>query len=93
MKTIGVAWFRADEWPALLNAADDRANLPSTFAEFEALAGGKIANFDLKRGVRLEKVMISVPALLTWCGATGRSVDGPARAGFAAIMLARREMN
>ena len=91
MKTIGVAWFRADDWPALLTASDDRANLPSTFAEFEALAGGKFDRL-VACGVPLERVLVTVSALVTWCSATGRSVDGPARAAFAAILLARRGM-
>lgn len=92
MKTIGVAWFRADEWPALLAASADRANLPETFAEFEALAEGKMAGF-ASRGVHLDRVVISVPALVRWCSATGRPVDGGARASFAAITQAKRGMH
>ena len=91
MRTIGVAWFSAEDWSALLAASADRANLPETFAEFEALAEGKMAGF-AARGVHLDRVVISVPALVRWCSATGRPVDANARAAFAAILLARRGM-
>ena len=88
MKTIAIASFRAQDWPKLLAVAADRATLPDSFARFEALSRAEMAAA-AAGGVHLERVLVSLPALITWCRATCRPVDANARNAFAAFTLAR----
>jgi hypothetical protein len=86
MSQVAVAWFTREEYPALAAASPD---MPTSFAEFEALAG---ARFDalVAQGAPLVKVTISVPELLAWCSAQGVPPDGPGRSAFAAFVAMRR---
>jgi hypothetical protein len=67
---------------AAREVADDRADLLDTHAEFEAFAGRRFDAFRA-RGHALEKVLIEVADLVTWCRFEGRPIDGPARAAYA----------
>ena len=73
----------------MLAVASDRATLPDTHAEFEAIAE---ARFDRLRaqGADIEKVNISVAELVAWCRAQHCPVDMMARATFVAFLLERR---
>ncbi|HZK89766.1 MAG TPA: hypothetical protein VFC56_06420 [Stellaceae bacterium] len=86
MAVIALAWYEPDQYPALAAAAPD---VPRTFDEFVALAGGR---FDalIARGVPLLKQVVDVPELLAWCSHTGRPPDAAARSAFVAYVATRR---
>ena len=86
-----VAWFTAESWPRLLAVADDRENLHDTFDEFERTAGARVEAYR-RQGISIEKVLLDVDELAAWCRAERRPLDAMARAEFAAMALARRDM-
>ncbi len=82
----GVAWYRPEQWPRLLEASVDRSKLERTHDEWRTLATKLLA--DLARdGVWAQKVDVDVDELIEWCRSEGRPVDAPARAAFAALKL------
>ena len=82
----GVAWYRAEQWPRLLEVAVDRSELERTYDEWQVVATKGLA--DLARaGGRARKVEVDVDELVEWCRSEGRPVDGAARAAFAAFKL------
>ena len=82
----GVAWYRAEQWPRLLEVSVDRSELERTYDEWQAIATKGLA--DLARaGVWARKVDVDVDELVEWCRSEGRAVDGAARAAFAVLKL------
>ena len=82
----GVAWYRAEQWPRLLDVSIDRSELERTYAEWQAVATKGLA--DLARaGVQARKVDVDVDALVEWCRSESRPVDAAARAAFTALKL------
>ena len=88
-RVVGVAWFRKEEWPKLLEVSTDRDELEKTHEEWLEFALASI--IDLKaKGLRVEKVDVGVEELVAWCQARGVPVDGKARADFASFKLLKR---
>ena len=86
----GIAWYRAEQWPQLLEVAADRTELERTYDEWQAVA--KTALVDVARaGVSARKVEVDVNELVAWCHSQGRPVDAAARSAFAALKLRQAE--
>jgi hypothetical protein len=83
-------WYTPDGWTKLRAAAADRDNLHDTFDEFEHASGARISDL-VAAGHQVEKVVIDVDALITWCAAKRRPLDSSARHVFAAITLTERD--
>jgi len=83
-------WFSPEGYVKMRAAAADKDNLFDTFEEFEQNA---IAHFDqaVADGHATEKVMIDADALIAWCIAERRPLDGIARQMFAAITVYEME--
>ncbi len=79
---MGVAWYRPEQWERLLQIVEDRDNLEETHAAWKAAAEESIRQLS-RPGVLLRKVDIDVEALLRWCLAHNRPVDGSARSAYA----------
>jgi hypothetical protein len=90
IRSIGVPWFTATQWPELRKVAADRSVLPERFADFESIAGWR---FDRLRaqGYPVEKILIDVSELAAWCRAEGRPISGAARAEYAAMIIMLRD--
>src|SRR5580704_12309952 len=90
IRSIGVPWFTAAQWPELRRVAADRLVLPERFAEFESIAGRR---FDRLRaqGYPVEKILIDVSELAAWCRAEGKPISGGSRAEFAALIAMLRD--
>jgi len=86
---VGVAWYRAEDYPRLLEVATDRKGMHSRFVDWEQSA---LLNNDKLReqGIRIEKIEIDLEELIAWCNARNRSNDGAARAEFAVEKLRAR---
>lgn len=82
----GVAWYRADQWPRLLEVSVDHSELGRTYAEWQAMATKGLAEL-ARAGVWARKVDVDVDELVEWCRSEGRPVDGAARAAFAVLKL------
>lgn len=85
---IGVAWFTPEEWAKLRAVAPDADQLQATFAEWQATLEKSLAELRAN-GVRLQRVPISVSALVAWCDARGRRPDFDARAEYTASEFLR----
>jgi hypothetical protein len=82
----GVAWNKADQWPALYEASVDRDALEDTHEEWLKQAQKTLVELG-RQGVRTERVEIDVGELVEWCRRHGRDLDGKARAEFTTRQL------
>jgi hypothetical protein len=83
---MGLAWYRADQWPRLLASSEDRDQLEGRYEERLQMASERYQ--DLRRkGVRVEKVDVDVEELLKWCQAKGLGVNSSSRAEYAGHRL------
>lgn len=88
--TVGVAWYRREQWDRLLEIASDRDVLEGTYDEWQALAEEALRKL-AQPGLVLRKVDIDVQELLSWCHSQNRPVDGKARSEFAVAKLRDQE--
>jgi hypothetical protein len=85
-----IPWFSPESWPKMREVAADRDNLYDTFEEFER---SSTVNFNdlVAKGHPVETVEIDVEALIAWCRAEGRPLDGMARQMFAMLSVIERD--
>jgi hypothetical protein len=79
----GVAWYRRDQWPRLLEVAADADELEETYEGWLQMADERFNTFKVP-GVLLKKIDVDVEELIAWCAERGRPVDGSARSEFVA---------
>jgi len=79
----GVAWYRREQWPRLLEVAEDADELEDTYEEWLQIANRRFDEFNVP-GVLLKKVDVDVEEVITWCIEHGRSVNASARSEFVA---------
>lgn len=84
--TIGMAWYRPDQWDALLMISGDSDELEATFREWEENASVQYEGLR-KAGIDIQKVDVNLPELVAWCKARGVPVDSDSRSEFAADKL------
>jgi hypothetical protein len=82
----GVAWYRAEQWPRLLETSVDRLELERTYDEWHAMATEGLAEL-ARAGVWPQKVDVDVDEMVEWCRTRGRPVDAAARAQFVALKV------
>jgi hypothetical protein len=85
-----VPWFTAESWPKMCEAAADRSNLFDTFEEFERSVTASVDDA-IAKGQPVEKIQIDVDALIAWCKAEGRPLDGKARQMFGLLSVVERD--
>jgi hypothetical protein len=81
--SIGLAWYRPEQWSLLRALAADPEALEHTHAEWLACAIKGIEDLR-KQGIMARKIEVDVQELATWCQAHERPLDGGARAVFVA---------
>ena len=79
----GVAWYRRDQWPRLLEVAEDADELEDTYEGWLQIANERFKTFKVP-GVLLKKVDVDIEELIAWCAERGRPVNGSARSEFVA---------
>ncbi|MFC1971365.1 hypothetical protein ACFLV0_05525 [Chloroflexota bacterium] len=89
---IAVATYARDQWEKLLEVADDRDGLESSWEEWQA--GKQEAIADIRRQV-LEpiEILIDVEALQEFCRKRGLKNNSEARAEYAAYQAQRRRQS
>lgn len=87
--TFGIAWFRPEQWQRLRDVSDDVDVLEATHAEW-LLQAIRMLKKLRRKGLAVQKVDVDVEDLVAWCNAAGRSVDGSARADYAAHQMRQR---
>lgn len=82
-RVVGVAWYRADQWQRLRSLAADAHALHDTYAEWEAAALKRLADFRA-RGMLVRPVPVDIDELAQWCRERHQAMDGKARSQFVA---------
>jgi hypothetical protein len=85
----GCAWYRPEQWERLREISTDRDKLADTYEEWLETAERSLREMRTA-GIYAEKVEIDVEALLAWCRAQGKEVNGEARAQYAAHLGQQR---
>ena len=88
----GLAWFKEEDWPRLLEISEDREALEDTHSEWLKGAEKAIKNFK-KQGIKVQKVPVTPNELLIWCNEKKIPVNGEARSKFAAHKLQEKDKN
>lgn len=78
---IGVAWYRQEQWPRLLEISADRDKLEGSYDEWLANVSKTMELLRLK-GVNPVKVDIDTEELLAWCRSRNLPVDAKARTQY-----------
>ena len=89
-RCVILPWFMPDGYRKMRAAAADRDNLCDSFNEFEQLATKRLSQV-LADGHPVEKVEVDADALIEWCAAEERPLDGMARQTFAILTLVKRD--
>ncbi len=87
--TIGIAWYRREEWPKLLAAASDRDDLEDTYDEWLQAARRTLLGLNAQ-GLAVEKVDIGVDELVSWCQKQQVPLNGATRADYVSHKLMLR---
>ena len=86
--TVGVAWYRKDQWEELLRLSDDRASLEDNFGEW--LIDARLTLLRLRReGLDVRQVDVDVNDLASWCKEHGVHVTASTRANYVSDKLER----
>jgi hypothetical protein len=79
--TIGIAWYRREDYPELRGIMEDAHVLPLTYDGWLRLAVA-IVRLAHSRGCRVVKTAIEPETFSAWCRATGQRPDVSARTQF-----------
>jgi hypothetical protein len=88
-RTIGIAWFRREQWTRLRAVATDSHVLEESFERWAELAFKKCVEL-AAAGLEVERVDVDLGELIAWCRDERRPLDAAARAAFAALRLQQR---
>ena len=83
---LGIAWYKREEWPHLLEISADRDELEDTYEEWLHNAETRLHEM-AEAGINVMRVYINLDELQDWCIVQGRPLDGSARAVFTAEKL------
>jgi hypothetical protein len=78
---VGVAWYDPAEWSKLKQVASDAENLDDTYEAWQRNLERTERELSAK-GLVVRRVLINVDALVEWCRAHNRAVNGAARAEY-----------
>lgn len=78
---VGVAWYRREQWPRLLEISEDREKLEESYDEWLESAVKGLGTF-ASQGLKAIRVDVDTEELLAWCARRNLPVDGKARAEF-----------
>ena len=78
---FGIGFYRREQWPRLLETADDRRELEDTYDEWKLNLKKSVKNMRA-RGMTPLKVDSDIGELLLWCAARGYKNTGENRAEF-----------
>lgn len=82
-QAFGIAWFREDEYPLLLDAMKDGHALPRNYKEWEQLALNAEARIK-NAGKLAVRVPLNLNDFLAWCRQLNIDADNKARIRWSA---------
>lgn len=86
-RTIGVAWYRRQDYESIIGVMKDSPDLPATFEEWQLRAQGTAQRI-IADGFVVEPVYLDPTTFPAWCEARGLSPDATARNLFAKLKAA-----
>ncbi len=91
LESVGVPWYRADQWELLRERADDPEVLVERYEDWVVQAERMLALLE-KQGMSVEKIDVDVEEVIAWCKAAGRPFDSKARAEYASELLRKKDL-
>jgi hypothetical protein len=92
IRTLGMPWYRRDDWNALLIIFVDATKFPATYDKWRHRA--EKAERELERqGMIAERVYLDPAEFAGWCAARGMKVDAAARMNFATEAVTLKYQN
>jgi hypothetical protein len=86
--TLAIAWYTPESLEQLRAVAEHKVG---TYEEVSDLTEKAIADF-ARRGIKVEKVLIDIPALVHWCRSNGHLVNSRAISIYASTGMCVQEM-
>ena len=83
----GIAWFRREQYPQLLEIFEDAADLPTAYDDWLARAEKGFQELE-RRGVSVIRVELDAEEFSLWCASRGLKLDSHARNQFVLNRLA-----
>jgi hypothetical protein len=89
IRTIGIAWYRREDWGEVRKLFVDRDTLPATYDEWLAEAEEVLENL-IEQGYLVERAYIDPRQFAVWCAMRGLDLDARARSRFANDHVAKK---
>ena len=86
VRAIGIAWYRLEDYSAILRIMTDGDSLPNTFHEWRMKAEEK-EKIERRSGHTVVRVFIDTKTFPDWCGARGLNIDTHARMLYASTVV------
>jgi hypothetical protein len=74
IRAIGIAWYRQEDYPAVLGMFVDANNLPRSWKEWLRKAEG-VEKQIVRDGAIVERVYIDPDSFPGWCAVRGMDID------------------
>ena len=78
---MGVGWYQENQWDLLLEHAEDKEDLSTTYAGWLEGAHKGIKNLE-KPGAHHQKILIDVGEMIKWCSEKGIPLNGESRSNY-----------
>jgi hypothetical protein len=78
---IGIAWYRREQWPRLLEVVVDSNRLHKTYDEWLEFTNNLVSTI-MSNGHTVTKIDVAVNELVAWCKQWGRPIDSDACLDF-----------
>jgi hypothetical protein len=78
---VGIAWYDADQWAKLKQVADDASEMDDSHELWRGNAE-RTEHVLSRRGFVTRRILIDVDALVAWCQARNKPVNGASRAEY-----------
>jgi hypothetical protein len=90
-KVIGIGFYRREQWPLLLETAEDAHILEKTYDEWLEVLDSSIEKIR-SYGIEPELVEVDVNELLDFCKRQGLQNNARARSGFIAELARKKNV-
>jgi hypothetical protein len=82
---VGIAWYKAEHYDAILRIMSDRHVLPRTFIEWRLQAEAAEKKYQ-RMGKTVCRALIDPEAFAEWCRTKGLNIDAQARMQYASAV-------
>jgi hypothetical protein len=92
IRTIGLVWFREEDYPTAKSIFEDGSKMPGTWEDWHDGAK-KMEKRAQAQGCIVERVYIDPDTFPAWCMSEGVGVNSDGRHRFVAVTLAAKYSN